>query len=75
MNALEVFLICFGVVMAIGTILILVALFKFYITPIGGDFIIYTKGDADNDSLYKIDLEDHPLEWKGKSIRFRIIRK
>lgn len=75
MNALEVFLIIFGIIMTIGAILILVALFKFYITPIGGEFIIYTKGDEDNDSLYKIDLEDHPLNWKGKSIRFRIIRK
>lgn len=75
MNALEVFLIIFGVVMAIGAILILVALFKFYITPIGGKFIIYTKGDEDNDSLYKMVLDDHPLNWKGKSIRFTIIRK
>lgn len=75
MNALEVFLIIFGVIMAIGAILIVVALFKFYITPIGGEFIIYTKGDEDNDSVYKIELEDHPLTWKGNSIRFKIIRK
>ena len=75
MSALEVFLIIFGVFMAIGAVLIVVALFKFYITPIGGEFIIYTKGDEDNDSLYKIDLEEHPLNWKGNSIRFKIIRK
>ena len=75
MNALEVFLIIFGVIMAIGGIAILVALFKFYITPVGGDFIIYIKGNSDNDSLYEIKLDDHPLAWKGNNIRFRVVRK
>lgn len=73
MNAIQVLLICFGVILFSGFICFMLALAKFYLTPTVGEFIFNLDPSQDADGLYEMKLEQHPLEWKKKKyVRFKI---
>lgn len=76
MTALQVVLIVFFSIMGLGLLIFLLMLARYYLTPTGGEFIIFVKPDDENETLYKIDLDSHPLTWTDKkSIRFRVVVK
>ena len=76
MTALQILLVVMGGLMFAGIIVFLLVLLKYYLTPICGDFIIYVKPDEDNESIYEMKLDSHPLTWTNrKHVRFNVIVK
>lgn len=57
-----------------GFICFLLAIIKYYSTPIMGDFEINLDPTKDVDAIYGVKLESHPLTWKKrKTVRFRVV--
>lgn len=75
MTALQVILIVFFSIMGVGMLIFILMLARYYLTPIGGDFIVFMKPEDDNETIYRINLDSHPLTWTKKTIRFRVVIK
>lgn len=76
MTAMQIVLLIFLGLLFAGFVCFLVALAKFYLTPVVGEFIFNLDPSKDADGLYEMKLEQHPLEWKKKkSVRFKIVLK
>ena len=75
MTGVQIFLIGIAWIAFVGVIGFILALVRYFMTPIVGEITINTKVEEDIDCIYNMNIDIHPATWKGKSVRFRVIKK
>ena len=73
MTAFQVLFIGLALICALGIVVFLLIVAKYYLTPTVGEFVIDLNPEHEVDALYDIKFSEHPLSFKNrKSVRLTV---